>query len=296
MTSPTRRTLILAALAAAAIRPAAARPVNWLYGLTIDDSWQGKTRVADIIAALRILPRRPTVRLVMSHDTAPRAYQPLITALRPVADIMATPVDSYDMKHYRSTRDYLARFQEAYAAYGGAISLWEIGNEINGEDWLGNDPAFIADKARAAWQYIRAHGGKTALTAYHFAPGAQSLAMHDWLARYIPPAMRQGLDYLLVSYYEDDNDGYQPDWTAVFRALRPLFPHSALGIGECGKTAAGADEAEKTALMRHYYHLHPPVEGYIGGGFWWYWVQDGVPADDNAFAQALAQTWAEAHH
>ena len=84
MTSPTRRTLMLAALAAA-IRPAAARPANWLYGLTIDDSWQGKTRVADITAALRILPRRPTVRLVMSHDTAPRAYQPLITALWPTS-------------------------------------------------------------------------------------------------------------------------------------------------------------------------------------------------------------------
>ena len=86
--------------------------------------------------------------------------------------------------------------------------------------------------------------------------------------------MKEGLDYLFVSYYEDDNEGFAPDWSEIFTDLQSAFPASKLGIGECGNTAADATQASKKAMMRRYYTMPRYVKNYVGGYFWWYFVQD----------------------
>jgi len=48
--------------------PQHASPSRMLYGLTIDDSWEGTRKLADIVEAIQRLPARPTVRIVMSED------------------------------------------------------------------------------------------------------------------------------------------------------------------------------------------------------------------------------------
>lgn len=55
--------------------------------------------------------------------------------------------------------------------------------------------------------------------------------MENWLEKYIPKDMKSGLDYVFISYYEDDNDNFQPKWKDVFTNLEKIFPNSKLGIG-----------------------------------------------------------------
>ncbi len=261
-------------------------PDGFLTGLTIDDTWYEVKSLDDIMDALKAMKTKPVARIVISKDEPLSSYLPLFKAVHEAAFIMACPVDSFDMKSYRTVRSYKNRFEAAYRLLSPYTDMWEIGNEINGEDWLGKNPQFIAAKMTAAYDFIRSNGGRTVLTAYGFAPEKQKIPMIDWLEKYVPAHIKTGLDYLLVSYYETDNDGFRPDWMAVFTELERLFPQSKLGIGECG-TTEGAPENEKTELIRRYYRMPKYTKNYIGGYFWWYWVQDCVPHQNNPVWKAL---------
>lgn len=253
---------------------------SYIYGITVDDSWNGKTKMQHIITAIKAMDVKPTVRIVMSKEISPEKYKKLFEEIHKVAYIMATPVDSYDMKKY-DILSYLKRFKDSYEALSEYTDLWEIGNEINGEGWLGKNPELISKKAYAAFRYISNNKAKTVLTAYYSAPGEQQISMDKWLIKYIPDDMKKNLDYVLVSYYEDDNNGYQPDWKKIFRNLETIFPNSKLGIGECGNTHKKATVESKIKMVRHYYTMPKYVKNYIGGYFWWYWVQDSVPHQKN---------------
>jgi len=85
--------------------------------------------------------------------------------------------------------------------------------------------------------------------------------------------MKEGLDYVWVSYYEDDCNGYQPEWQNVMDSLHSIFPNSKIGIGECGTE----DSSLKALYMQKYYTLNVTTPNFVGGGFWWYYLQDCVP-------------------
>lgn len=255
-----------------------------IYGITVDDSWEGEEKTEQIIEAIKAMKTKPTVRIVMSKDVSPKEYQSLFRQIHDVAYIMATPVDSYDMKKY-SKASYLKRFQESYAALADYVDIWEIGNEVNG-DWLGND-ALVAAKIYDAYKFIQSKQAESALTGYYFAPEKQKGTMEEWLKRYIQQDMKENLNYVLVSYYEDDNNGYQPNWKEIFEGLAKTFPHSGLGIGECGNTKENATIQSKVKMVTRYYSMPKYVENYVGGYFWWYWVQDAVPHEDNKVWQAI---------
>ena len=251
-----------------------------LYGLTIDDSWDDTKALSDIVEALQRLPARPTVRIVMSNDRSPQSYHELFKAIHRVADIMAQPVDSSSMQRY-SVERYQQRFAESYHHLSQYVTIWEIGNEINGQEWIKENPHLTAAKVASAYRYIRDKHGLTALVPYYFPPGESTLSMRDWLRTYLPDDLKQGLDYVLVSYYEDDNDGYQPNWRQVFTELETLFSRAKLGIGECGTPSEHAPMARKLQLFQHYYSMPQYTPRYVGGYFWWYWAHDGVPYRDN---------------
>lgn len=263
-----------------------------IIGITIDDSWYESCSIEDIVSAITALPYRPVARVVMSREMEPEAYVDIMRKLSAAADIMACPVDSYEMKHYETAEGYLARFRKSYALLHPYVSLWEIGNEINGEGWLGEDTALIAEKMTAAYDFVQQQGAKSALTAYYSKPGEQRMEMLDWLREWVPQRMKDALAYLWVSYYEDDNADYLPDWKTIFQELAQMFPHSLLGIGECGVTAESATAAQKIARIRRYYTMPRYTERFVGGYFWWYWVQDCLPIEDNVVYktfQALEQ-------
>ena len=96
--------------------------------------------------------------------------------------------------------------------------------------------------------------------------------MENWLKKYIPADMKNGLDYVFISYYEDDNDSFQPKWEDIFKNLEKIFPNSKLG---------NATNQSKIKMINHYYTMPKYTPNYVGGYFWWYWVQDCIPYKNN---------------
>jgi hypothetical protein len=239
-----------------------------LYGVTID----GIEPLDDIVASLQKLAHRPTTRVVFDENVPASAYTAAVKRIHAVSAVMGEILDSFYVKTY-TTEAYRSRTVEYLAAMPDDVDIWEIGNEINGE-WLG-DTATVAAKVTAAYDLVKAKGKTTELTLY-YNQDCWEKADHEmfrWTEANIPSAMRSGLDYVLVSYYEDDCNGLQPDWPAVFTRLAAMFPTSRIGFGECGTSKA----ARKEAYVHRYYGMKIDVPRYVGGYFWWYFRQDMVP-------------------
>lgn len=97
--------------------------------------------------------------------------------------------------------------------------------------------------------------------------------MFTWAQTRIPLDMKNNLDYVLVSYYEDDCNNLQPDWAPVFQRLGDMFPNSYIGFSEVGTAIA----ERKEEYISRYYTLQIDHPAYVGGYFWWYFKQDMVP-------------------
>jgi hypothetical protein len=237
--------------------------------VTVTDPWN----TGPVTAALKGLSRRTTARVVFDEGQPAAGYVPVVRTIRTAADVMGELLDSQYVATL-SVQQYLDRTREYLDALGDAVDVWEVGNEVNGE-WLGTTPDVVA-KVRGAYDLVRARGKRTALTLY-YNEGCFASADHEmftWARAHLAADLRAGLDWVLVSYYEDDCNGLQPDWNAVFRQLAELFPTARLGIGECGTAVAGAKEA----MLRRYYGLRLDEPRFAGGFFWWYFGDDMVPA------------------
>ena len=259
-------------------------PSKPIYGITVSDGWSGDDTLQLIVNAIKAMSVKPTVRIVMSERIAPKEYVNTFEKIHAVAYVLAQPVDSYYMNRFKSVDAYVQRFAESYEYLSPYVDIWEIANEINGEGWIGEDRQFNADKMYAAYKLIKEKNARTLLVSYEVAPGSQEVSMLEWLEKYVPEDMKNGLDYMTVSYYEDDNGGYQPDWQGLFETLQTMFPNSLLGIAECGHK--GTLEG-KVAMIRHYHAMPKYVENYRGGYFWWYWVRDCVPHENNSVWEAI---------
>jgi hypothetical protein len=258
-------------------------PPGWVYGLTLD----AVDDLDAIVAAVAGLPRRPAVRIVFDENVPPSAYTEAVTRLAAVADIQGEVLDSSAMAGI-SRSDYVARTEAYLQAFGGQVSQWEIGNEING-DWLG--PGAI-DKAHDAFQRVEAAGGNTTLTLYYNAGCEDSNGpMMDWVRDNVPTDMRAGLEQVTVSYYEDDCHGRvvpQDEWVRVFSELQTMFPSARLLMGEVGTESVAA---KATLLQRYYGEMRlPEVPAFAGGFFWWYGRQDFVPRESRHWT-LLASLW-----
>ena len=102
--------------------------------------------------------------------------------------------------------------------------------------------------------------------------------MFAWIDANVEAELRQGIDYVLVSYYETACPTHDP-WDEVFTKLAQRFPNSFVGFGETGTEDENAPLADKKTILNRYYSLVPPIEPqkYIGGYFWWYFSEDMVP-------------------
>ncbi|MGZ5968400.1 MAG: hypothetical protein ACXWP4_12085 [Polyangiales bacterium] len=250
-----------------------------IYGVTVDDI----APLASIVESLSKLPQKPTARIVFDEGQPPSYYGEATTQIGAVAFVMGEMLDSQFVKDI-SVDEYGQRAKEYLDALGGKVDIWEIGNEINGE-WLGTS-ADVAAKAKSAFDLAKSRGYKTALTLYWNA-SCYSDADHEmftWTSANVPEAMKSGLDYVLVSYYDDDCPGEKPDWPAVFSKLAAIFPTAKLGIGECGTERAEA----KSEFIHRYYGLSVPEPRFVGGQFWWYFVNDMVPSSKPLWSELAA--------
>ncbi len=272
----------------------------------------------------------PTVRMVFDENMdgakgggAASDYEPALTALVGRAHVMGELLDSFYVADY-SREELSARACEYRALLGHLVDIWEVGNEINGE-WLAKG---VVDKLEAVLDRFAADEAEfgqlcpgwsirpderpfeLALTLYYNGPynGGEASSDNCWedaehaMLRWAQQVFGQGgalasrvsdLQFVLVSYYEDDCEGIQPDWPTVFDELAGLFPSAWLGFGECGTQSA----ALKASYAERYYmgmdssdpahaNMHITQTNYIGGFFWWYFSED---MDDDAFYGVLQQ-------
>lgn len=246
----------------------ATAPAPRVWGVTVDDPWNSAA-TADALARL---PRAMTARVVFDEGVAASDYRDPVRTIGAAAPVMGELLDSFYVKGVTAAQ-YQARAREYVSTLGPLVSIWEIGNEVNGE-WLG-DATDVVAKLLAAHAEVKAAGGKTALTLY-YNDGCWARPeneMFAWVDANLPASLRD-VDYVWVSYYEDDCNGLEPDWNAVFRRLAAEFPSSALGFGECGTT----DPSRKAALLASYYGMQVDAPRFVGGYFWWYFSEDMVPA------------------
>jgi hypothetical protein len=291
----------LAAAAAPRAGPAAAIPAGSgrtasetrplpgpLYGVTVDDA----ANIRQIVGSLRHLPAMPTTRIYFDVTEPARFYATAVRELRPVSYLMGELLDSSDETRI-SAAAYRARVRSYLGAFAGQIDLWEIGNEVNGS-WTGRYPVASA-KLTEAYQQVTAWHKRTALTLYDNAgcgDGAAELSPLAFSRRYVPAAVRDGLDYVFLSYYEDDCHGIRPSaatWTAYFEDLHALYPHALLGFGEIGmdNPVTVRTTAAARSLISYYYGLRIELRYYVGGYFWWYYVEDCLPYTTRPLWRAL---------
>lgn len=240
-----------------------------VLGVTIDDPWNTEPTVK----ALAALPRRPTSRVVLDLGPSPRSYAGPVAAIHRVSDVMAEILDSYYVADV-SVEEYAERTEAFLDALGSEVDVWEIGNEVNGE-WTG-DSADVARKIELAHRAVKARGGKTALTLY-YNRGCEPTPDREvfrWAAAHVPAALRAQIDQAWLSWYEEDCPGVHPDWPSELRRLAELFPSATVGIGECG----AHDDALKLEVLERCYAIRSDHPRFAGGGFWWHFSEDMVPA------------------
>lgn len=242
-----------------------------ISGVTID-SVSGIRATAEALAYHKV---KPTTRIVFDEFVPATEYTNAVDKIAPYSFIMGEILDSFYMKQYtRAT--FSARVTEYLNTLGPKVNIWEIGNEINGE-WLGTTSETVA-KMYSAYSKVKARKYKAALTLY-YNPNCwerKSNEMFTWSAANIPTVMKQNLDYVFISYYEDDCNGYRPtqaQWEQVFAKLGQMFPNSKIGFGEIGTTKA----TKKANMINRYYRMNISHPRYVGGYFWWYYKQDAAP-------------------
>lgn len=241
---------------------------NRMWGVTID----GINNLNNIVASLSNHCKKPTTRIVFDEFVPATDYQNAVNQIHNVSFIMGELLDSYYMNQY-TLAQYVARTNEYVNLLCEKVDIWEVGNEVNGE-WLGPIADVVA-KIDTAYKIVKLKGKKTELTLYYNKncyENAQN-EMFRWVSTRLSPSMRNGLDYVFISYYEDDCNNLQPNWQQVFDSLHTFFPNSKIGIGECGTSTA----SKKASYINRYYRMNITTPNYVGGYFWWYYKQDCVP-------------------
>lgn len=244
-------------------------PSARIWGVTIDDI----APLAETLESLRGFAVRPMSRVVFDEGQPAEYYRAALPQIHRVSDVMGELLDSQFVATL-GVRAYAARGRNYLDTLSSDVDIWEVGNEVNGE-WLGESPAVVA-KTFAFFQEVRARGrARTALTL-HYNEGCGVDHEHDmfaWAERYVPEEMKQNLNYVFVSYYEEDCEHRVPAWGPVFEHLGRMFPRAALGFGEVG-TKNGSDKAR---YLARYYTMKIDAPRFVGGFFWWYFSDDMVP-------------------
>jgi len=251
---------------------------------------------------LSALPTRAWTRLVVDSgaSAAVSHYTAAVSAIAPVASIMIELCDSsyVEATSLATYQDITTGFLSAFRASScGRSATSSTANGSAGLPYQGSGAATglgnpVLAKAYAAWKLVNAAGKKSALTLYYQPPQAvtNGYDMVSWAQANFASLsdMSSGLDEVLVSYYEPDNNGIRPtlaEWTTIFRALEAIFPKAAVGFGEVGldNPATSATLAQAESIMKVYYALAPGVPRWWGGYFWWYAQEDLVPDDKPLF-------------
>jgi len=296
-----------------------------IHGITVADDYDIRMQgyLNQVLPALTNLSVTPAVRLTFTLEVDSAAQgavaatyvspvQQIKSAIDPHTNmhpfIMGQPVDSSYMFCF-SEADHAARWHDYVNTLGPYIDVWEVGNEINGnwlyntgsnadvsaqscpDDWPGGIPTTtirdVAHKMNDAFRIVKAAGKQAALTLT-FCPTdlPDTNDPFTWLDTYATnPALRNGMDYVLISYYPDATGcGYglpkASDWVTWFQGIQSRFPHAKVGMGEWGYTSANPP-ADLSTVLREGYQIYPASSlipgSWIGGVFYWEFGLTAVP-------------------
>lgn len=239
-----------------------------MYGVTITSI----LRLPETVESLSKLPYKPTTRIVFDEWMEPEYYNSAVFEINKVSYIMGELLDSYAFDDY-DLKEYKKRVSSYLNYYPEKVDIWEIGNEVNGE-WLGNTKS-VMQKINAGFDLVEAKKQKTAITFFYNIGCTEDPdnEMFKWIQTNISKKMRTGLDYVFISYYDDQCNMGEPDWNQVFDILHAMFPNAKLGIGECG----AHDKGNAETTIKKYYGMSVSNQSFVGGFFWWFFKRDCVP-------------------
>ena len=250
-----------------------------LYGVTVDNIGQ----IANTVSAEGTLSDRPTTRVYFNVSEPASYYRAAVSDLDSVSNVMGELLDSSDAADITTER-VPDRVESYLSTLGSAVTIWEVGNEVNG-NWTGPYSDGSA-KLTEAYADVAAQGATAALTLYanEFAPdncgdGASELTPVQYSEQYVPASVRDGLAYVFESYYPTQCQDTYPSNAQVateMQQLHALYPNALLGFGETGLPHSANKRTLATAerVMSWAYGLNPGLSYYVGGYFWWYARQD----------------------
>src|SRR5438105_7914951 len=240
-----------------------------IYGVTLENV---HNKFEKTLYSLGTLGKKPTSRIVFDNEEMPAQYLDQVRKIRKVSNVMGEIVDSYEMKRLSASK-YKTRVKQYVDLLNNDIDIWEAGNEINGE-WNGSIDDMV-NRLSFCIKYIKLKNKKTAVTFFYNKNCYEDPdnEMFTWINNSFPKELTSQIDYVFVSYYEDNCKSDAPEWQNVFDSLHTIFPNSKLGIGECGTKFP----EKKEEYMKRYYSMKINTPNYVGGYFWWYFNRDCVP-------------------
>lgn len=278
----------------------ASRTAPVLCGITLDSVGNIPGSAITAINALMAsaAPYTPVVRVVFDQGQPATAYQTACMDIKATGALVMGELLDSTYEATTTTAQYSTLVSSYMATLGRNVDIWEIGNEVNG-NWTeetgtwDNTYTLVIAKLVEAYNLVSAQGYQTALTLYAnytAGDGVHELSPEDFSAQ-VPLNVRNGLDYVLLSYYEEANASVRPTaatWGTHFAALRALYPNAWQGFGEVGlNDPIGQGSPPETlasaqSVANYYYNLAPTVSSvllpyYCGGYFWWYFAEDCVP-------------------
>jgi hypothetical protein len=270
-------------------------PPGPVFGVTIDDI----ANISSVVAAAAATPYMSTTRVYLDPTEPATYYTSALQQLAPRTYVMGEILDSSDMKSMTVTAEQ-NRVSSLLSTLGSTVDVWEVGNEVNG-NWTGSYSTG-AQMLVNTYNQIEAVGDRSALTLYEnsWAPnncgdGVSELTPQQYSSQYVPASVRDGIDYVLLSWYPTQCSGLSGNVpvatiTAEVQGLHSLYPNALIGFGELGlpNPTNSSTEPEAGSIMAYYYGIAISEPYYIGGYFWWYWDEDlslsGMPAAlHNAF-------------
>lgn len=266
-------------------------PTGPIYGVTIDDI----SNVAGVNSANAALPHMPTTRVYFDVKEPASYYTSAVASLDTHSYVMGEMLDSSDMKSITPTAEH-TRVADLLSTLGSSVDIWEVGNEVNG-NWTGpysTGASMVTD----AYDQVVAAGGRTALTLYYnigCGDGASELDPITYSDQYLSASVRDGLDYVLLSYYQTQCNNQvlsASTVTSYVEQLHTVFPNALLGFGEVGlpNPVTSSTQAEAISIIDHYYTLGVNLPYYIGGYFYWYYLEDAVPYQGNQVWAAISSS------
>lgn len=284
-----------------------------IYGVTVDSV----SNLPEIVAGATALSHQPTTRVYFDvNDATGQTYSTALEDLYPHSYVMGELLDSSDMP--RAERQDLTKptwEHDRVAAYLSNlqtyVDIWEIGNEVNG-NWTclgGASTPCTASGYRTganlivdAYDQVSSLGRPTALTLWYNGngpndpngcPGTGEPDPLTYSSTYLPASVRDGLDYVLISYYQTQCNDYaltNADVTSFMQKLHALYPNAKLGFGEVGlpnAVSSASDRQTAISFIDHYYGLDTGLPYYVGGYFWWYYAEDALPYSGNSVWEAI---------